>query len=449
LRHHAPANRNADTNSARPLEDSSRSDLFTKRKDRHVWIPSQDSQLAELVVKHGRRWTLIAREMGLGIESQKYRSRWNRLKPTTRGAWTREDNESLRKAMEKVHKMSCFDKKRKGFWNAVALEIKHTGRSAHDCSTHWTALVQGRAGGKRQAWSQEEIHRLSAALDMVACVSDPPDRAAQIERSEPWLVPPMASSTNLVRGFWLDIARIVGTRSPHQCRIRCQQLNRRQRQQQQQHQRDGEIMTVEEVKQLATLAVKYNNRWEYIRHRFFPRVPARQLMLTYRDWQSTSKKYRVDLNGIDPLAMLPGYTGGLQALRPTGIDGKYDPNGSLELVWMKNQVNSMTPFKLALRIVDDMSRRRKDKKYGPFISKDASNSALLQWTSPHAIDKVVAAIGKHGSDMDAVAREAGLPLELCRTIAKGVVSVLPSMVQRASADRSKTAVVQKTDNNVE
>ncbi|KAJ1804849.1 myb-like DNA-binding protein bas1, partial [Coemansia sp. RSA 2599] len=367
---------------------------------RHMWLPGEDARLQELVSKHGRRWTRIAKEMDLGIHSLSYRSRWQRLVRTKTTPWSSAEDEQLRAAVEDVRKTRGTDVGSRGFWPVVALKIKHTGSTSQDCSLRWQYLHDTRINKKK--WSREECGRLQAALDMVSCVSDPPASVACARHTEPWLLLPTTSSISVIRGFWQEIARSVATRSPKQCILKhhfCKQ------------QKLGEPMAVEDVKQLARLVEKHGKRWTFFRRRFFPGFKDAELLRIYHEWQRVGDWYGVDLHTIDPLAMLPDYAGGSEALRPTGIDGRYSPHGALARVSVRDY-GPMAPFKLALQIVGVVPRRDKDRGSAPFVAKASNESASLQWMAPHKIDEVVAAIGKHGDgDMEAVSREVQLPLE--------------------------------------
>ncbi|KAJ1645910.1 hypothetical protein LPJ64_002571 [Coemansia asiatica] len=367
---------------------------------------------------------MIAQKMNLGIATEAYRVRWKRLIQDNRAdIWTSADDEELLKAVDEVHKSGFVDKESKDFWRAVALKLRHIPRYNEYLYVRWKAL-RHKKREKHKVWLQEEKDRLNDALEMVVCVSDPPARVEQARRNEPWLALSIDLPNNLVNGFWKEIARRVGTRSPHQCLVCYWALKEKNLR---------KNMTIDEVKQLAMLVEKHGTCWAYIKRHFFPQFGSSWLMYSYKKWREVSNKYHVNLHSIDPLAMLPGYTGGTKALRPTGIDGKYDPHGALAEVYIRGQCDTMMPFRLALCTVGDMAKRRIEGSRTTFITKNTDQRALLQRSSSYTLDKVVAAIGKHGTDdMEVVAREVGLPLEQCNLIAKNIAHILPSVAQSAS-----------------
>ncbi|KAJ2296497.1 hypothetical protein IWW54_006942, partial [Coemansia sp. RSA 2705] len=90
-------------------------------------------------------------------------------------------------------------------------------------------------------------------------------------------------------------------------------------------------LTASQAKQLVELVKAHGRNWQFLAETYFPGKSPKKLYVTYTQWLAIEKKYAVDLLQIDPFARLYEFDG-VSALRPTGEDGYYDPNGPLARV---------------------------------------------------------------------------------------------------------------------
>ncbi|KAI7823703.1 hypothetical protein BX661DRAFT_186272 [Kickxella alabastrina] len=394
----------------------------TTFKSRHCWLPKHDLLLKELVKRHGARWTIIAAHMNLDLNPSNYKRRWEVLQTNKQGAWTLADDDALAQVIGQLSKRGMTPGFYYGFWEVVAKAL-NTGRSARDCYWRWNYPL---AKTLKNKWSVEERERLVAAVDLITHVSDPLRAVDHANKSESWLVVSAASNKNLPRGFWIQVANVVGTRTAQQCRIEwnVQSVGA-----------GPQTMSVDELKQMVRLVGVHGKKWEFLRMHYFAHLSAYKLMAAYRGWKYASRRLKVDLHTIDPDTMLVGYQGGLTALRPTGPDGLYDPNGNICEVTGLSPETPLTPFYLALaRILPGKPKwpwRATFKRRPMFIPRAFSqNTSLQRLHATGVIERMVALIYRHNGDLRAVSKQMGMPLHRCHRLAEKLKRVLPSLLER-------------------
>ncbi|KAJ1938270.1 hypothetical protein GGF37_004874 [Kickxella alabastrina] len=165
-------------------------------------------------------------------------------------------------------------------------------------------------------------------------------------------------------------------------------------------------MSVDELKKMVRLVGVHGKKWEFLRMHYFAHLSAYKLMAAYRGWKYASRRLKVDLHTIDPDTMLVGYQGGLTALRPTGPDGLYDPNGNICEVTGLSPETPLTPFYLALaRILPGKPKwpwRATFKRRPMFIPRAFSqNTSLQRLHATGVIERMVALIYRHNGDLRA------------------------------------------------
>ncbi|KAJ6218652.1 hypothetical protein RDWZM_009809 [Blomia tropicalis] len=112
------------------------------------WTPEEDTNLIELIKIHGLKWAKIARFMNNRNRKQ-CASRWNNtLDPNIlKGSWTPEEDEKLRKLMEKDGSK----------WSLIAQYMGN--RTDSQCKKHWEHLLN------KNEWTQEEEKKLSELVN--------------------------------------------------------------------------------------------------------------------------------------------------------------------------------------------------------------------------------------------------------------------------------------------
>ncbi|KAI8319818.1 hypothetical protein GQ54DRAFT_278852, partial [Martensiomyces pterosporus] len=157
-----------------------KSEVDAVYKRRHHWTKDEDKTLLDLVDKHGTKWSLVRDQMNLDINRMGYRRRWEVLQSTNRGKWTLAEDLQMRQVVRTLRAESQKMGEH-GWWVSVA-DALGTGRSPRDCHLRWHNALKSVGG------------------------------------AEPWLVLSARSSSNLPRGFWKQVAELVGARTAQQCR---------------------------------------------------------------------------------------------------------------------------------------------------------------------------------------------------------------------------------------
>ncbi|KAJ2285987.1 hypothetical protein IWW55_007098, partial [Coemansia sp. RSA 2706] len=300
-------------------------------KERYRWTKDRDELLRKLVTDRcNRTWPDIAAQLGITGDPGKVRSRWRVLQPKHGSAWTKSEDADLAAAVD-----NCIREGRVigdcGVWVAVAKQLK-TSRTAAQCQSRWMNTLLPRQGRRLKytrfksihgwTWQPDEVQRLRSALDTIAQVQDSPDMVSQAAETEPWLLTNEQETENRVRSFWPYIASRVKTRTAMQCRRKWEAMSLEDY---------SRTLTASQAKQLVELVKAHGRNWQFLAETYFPGKSPKKLYVTYTQWLAIEKKYAVDLLQIDPFARLYEFDG-VSALRPTGEDGYYDPNGPLARV---------------------------------------------------------------------------------------------------------------------
>ncbi|KAJ2492323.1 myb-like DNA-binding protein bas1 [Coemansia sp. RSA 2050] len=418
-----------------------------KRRSRHLWTPEGDEMLASLVDKHGLRWTLISREMDLGLSVMSYRRRWEVLQSTNQGAWTLAEDRKLERSVRMLSHDKAIAKY--GWWVQVA-KLMDTKRTPRDCYWRWNSTVFRLSGASDvplrtqgvniRTWLEEEKRRFDGALSALTDSKDSTEDVERAREKEPWLVPEVEPPFTQPAGFWLLVAEAVGTRTAQQCRAHwlalkssygCHQIP------------NDTILSVPEAKRLVRIVEKLGKRWRFIGEHYFPQTPYHCLFSIYYQWKKIADKYKVDLLAIDPEAMLIGYKpGSSMALRRTGSDGYYDPNGTLRIVKVRPSRSPLVPFLLALkpsldryRVLEGPKPRLDAAKPRRFIVKrtEASYDADLLHHGTDTLNQLIRSLKVHGEDWVAIGKDVGLRASLCQRLYKDAVKILPSLKAAALA----------------
>ncbi|KAJ2789410.1 hypothetical protein GGI18_002422 [Coemansia linderi] len=424
-----------------------------KRRSRHLWTPEGDEKLASLVDKHGLRWTLISREMDLGLSVMNYRRRWEVLHSTNQGAWTLAEDRKLERSVRTLLQGRATAKY--GWWVQVA-KLMNTKRTPRDCYWRWNSTVFRLSGASYvplrtqgvniRTWSEEEKRRFDDALSALTNSKDSTEDVERAREREPWLVLEVEPPFTLPAGFWLLVAEAVGTRTAQQCRAHW--LAPKHSYDSHQLPKDM-ILSVPEAKRLVRIVAKIGAKWRFIEERYFPQTPYRRLFTIYSQWKKTADKYKVDLLAIDPEAMLIGYKpGASMAFRRTGPDGFYDPNGVLRIVKVRPSRSPLVPYLLALKQSPDRyralegSRTRLDAlKPRRFIAKrmEAPYDADLLHHGTDTLNQLIMSLKVHGEDWVAIGKDVGLRASLCRRLYKDAAKILPSLKATALAGEANAS----------
>ncbi|KAJ1961094.1 hypothetical protein GGI12_003438 [Dipsacomyces acuminosporus] len=370
-----------------------------------------------------------------------YRRRWEVLQSSKNGKWTLAEDKALRLEIDRLtageYKMGGY-----GMWVAAAKALD-TGRSARDCYWRWSNALRTMHGVKNtptrlpgihmNEWSDEESRRLEHAIGLLTSVTDHQEAIRAAEQKEPWLLVSTRSEFNMPRGFWIAVARAVGTRTAQQCRMKVELENERRRLDEQRQRlstkKKPAQMTVDEVLLLERAVAEHGAKWEYIRKHCLPHIPAVVLKCTHKGCKHLESKYSVRIVDTDPRKMLINYKGGTEAMRRTGADGRYDPGGSVCLVRVPGQESCMTPFRLALLQVRTQKskplRRLRPQQFIPAAYRSAQQYPSLQ--KAEFYDNLIASMAVHGCDWAAVGKDVKLPPFVCYNIAKRIAEITPAL----------------------
>ncbi|KAJ2755086.1 hypothetical protein GGI19_001938 [Coemansia pectinata] len=337
-----------------------------------------------------------------------YRRRWEVLHASNQGAWTLAEDRKLERSVEMLAQNSNLPLRTKG------VNIK--------------------------TWSEVELRRFSDAL---SALTDSGDSTAAVDRArekEPWLVPMVEPQFTQPAGFWTLVAENVGTRTAQQCRSHWQVVKTTS---QFGNRPSDMIISVSETKRLARIVEQHGKRWTYIHEHHFPRIPYHYLCSVYNQWRRTADKYQVDLHTVDPEKMLIDYEpGSCTALRRTGTNGLYDPNGTLRIVKVFHSRSPLVPFRLALMPSLDHCRYLEGSKSGAttfkprsFIMKgnEASHDADLLHCGTDTLNRLIKSLAAYGEDWVAIGKDMGLRASQCQRLYNDVVKILPSMKAAALA----------------
>ncbi|KAJ2804904.1 hypothetical protein H4R20_002311, partial [Coemansia guatemalensis] len=323
-----------------------------------------------------------------------------------------------------------------GSWVAVADKLK-TRRTASQCYRRWTTALlprQGRAAPftrfekiRGWGWQTDETQRLQSTMDAISNVQDPPEAVTEAAGTEPWLLIDSSLSGYRLRDFWVYVASRVGTRTPAQCSGKWNFL------------RNGGVpcdMTTDDAKRLAVLVKQHGRKWVLLAQTYFPGRKAADLCYLYARWRYLEKKHGVDLLKIDPFARIRDYNG-RSALRPTGEDGNYDPEGPLVRVYKSGATTALTPYTLSLinakyRYKDPHARR----EMLPLNSADKPTIPI------DTMNKLLAAIARYKNDWVQISRSVGMPATLCRKYAD-VLSSKHEGIRRITYDAELEEVARK------
>ncbi|KAJ2859622.1 hypothetical protein GGH94_005996 [Coemansia aciculifera] len=419
----------------------------TDRRSRHIWTPEGDEKLVSLATKHGLKWTTISKEMNLGLSVMSYRRRWEVLHASNQGAWTLAEDRKLERSVEMLAQSKSIG--RYGLWVQVA-KLMNTKRTPRDCYWRWNSTVRRLPGDSNlplrtkgvniKTWSEVELRRFSDAL---SALTDSGDSTAAVDRArekEPWLVPMVEPQFTQPAGFWTLVAENVGTRTAQQCRSHWQVVKTTS---QFGNRPSDMIISVSETKRLARIVEQHGKRWTYIHEHHFPRIPYHYLCSVYNQWRRTADKYQVDLHTVDPEKMLIDYEpGSCTALRRTGTNGLYDPNGTLRIVKVFHSRSPLVPFRLALMPSLDHCRYLEGSKSGAttfkprsFIMKgnEASHDADLLHCGTDTLNRLIKSLAAYGEDWVAIGKDMGLRASQCQRLYNDVVKILPSMKAAALA----------------
>ncbi|KAJ2823792.1 hypothetical protein GGI24_003590 [Coemansia furcata] len=418
---------------------------LTGRRSRYFWTPEGDEKLVGLAMKHGFRWTRISKEMGLGLGVMSYKRRWEVLHSTNQGAWTLAEDRKLARSVETLVQRKLVPKY--GWWVQVA-KLLNTKRTPRDCYWRWNHALRNLPGAPDlpfhtkgvniNSWSEEEHCRFDAALSALTTTSDSAAAVDRAREKEPWLVPTVEPQFTQPAGFWLLVAEMVGTRTAQQCRGHWLIVHRRS----QFGSKPSEmIASISETKRLARVVEQYGKKWKYIQDEYFPQIPYNYLCSIYDQWKLTADRYQVDLHTIDPEKMLIDYKpGACTALRRTGDDGLYDPNGTLRIVKVYNSRSPLVPFRLALmrsfdhcQYLEGLKTAETTSNPLSFVLKgmEGTDDAQLLRCSTDTLNRLIRSLTAYGEDWVAIGKDMGMRASQCQRLYQGAVKILPSI--RAAA----------------
>ncbi|KAJ2347739.1 hypothetical protein GGF43_004693, partial [Coemansia sp. RSA 2618] len=388
---------------------------------RFRWTKERDELLFKLVAnRNGRRWADIADELGVEGHMQKVQSRWIALQPKCRSSWTKKEDAELSSAIKE-----CVQSGRtlgeRGMWVAAAKRLK-TNRTPAQCRSRWTDTLfpkQGKAleltrfdNVRGWSWRDDEVARLRSALRGITDVQGSANALARAAKREPWLLINKLHQGNRVGQFWVYVASRVGTRTSMQCRRKWEAMEV-----------EGVLpeITTSEARRLAELVKVRGTKWRLLADEEFPGKTPQLLYSTYAKWKHIENTFGVDLLQIDPSVRLRDYNG-RSAMRPTGADGFYDPNGPLVRVSKRGKSSALTPYLLSCI----NSRSRFTGLRGLPDARLASGSDKTR-ISPETTEKLVAAISLHKDDWTSISRSVGLPPNKCRRYAEALSAKLPML----------------------
>ncbi|KAJ2744657.1 hypothetical protein GGI20_002798 [Coemansia sp. BCRC 34301] len=438
------------THAAAPIPESECTPTVSGRRNRHLWTPDGDEKLVRLVREHGLKWTRISKEMGLGLGVMSYRRRWEVIHATNQGAWTLAEDRKLARSMETLAQRQPFGSY--GWWVQIAKLMK-TKRTPRDCYWRWNNTLQktGSASSTpprknriEARWLEDELRRFDYAI---LAITDTSDSAASVDRArkeEPWLVPDVEPGFTQPRGFWNFISEMVGTRTAQQCRSHLQLVGRQTKVASHPIKM---MLSIAETKKLARIVEQHGKKWRFIQERYFPQVPQDYLATSYYQWAATADKYKVDLHAINPEEMLVGYVrGACTALRRTGANGLYDPNGTLRIVRVARNRSPLVPFRLALMPAVDGSQRIEGFSSGEYLSKShsvisktlaASYEVDMLCCGTDTLNRLIKSLAALGEDWIAIGKDMGMRASVCQRLYQDAVKIMPSIKAAARAGETR------------
>ncbi|KAJ6217521.1 hypothetical protein RDWZM_008678 [Blomia tropicalis] len=235
---------------------------ITKETESRTWTPEEDTNLIELIKLHGPRWTTIAKHMKSRNVSQCFR-RWNFvLDPKIfKGSWTPEEDEKLRKLMEKYGSK----------WSIIAQNMGN--RSSLQCRSRWNSLQNKKNNVSKKDWTPEEDTNLIELVKLhgprwttIAKHMKSRNVSQCIRRWKYTLDPKILKGSwtpeedeklrKLIKKYgskWSIIAQNMGNRSLLQCWHHWKHLLNKKNE-----------WTPEEDKKLSELVKEYGNNWKKI-----------------------------------------------------------------------------------------------------------------------------------------------------------------------------------------
>ncbi|KAJ2578214.1 hypothetical protein GGH95_003439, partial [Coemansia sp. RSA 1836] len=416
------------------------------RRNRHIWTPDGDAKLVSLVSKHGLKWTRIGEEMGLDLSAMSYRRRWEVLHATNQGAWTLAEDRKLVRSVEILVQRQPFGSY--GWWVQIA-KLMNTKRSPRDCYWRWNHTAHKLSGVNINKWSEDEQRRFDDALLTLMDTSDSDAAVDRARQEEPWLMPAVEPRFTQPAGFWILLSQMMGTRTAQQCRSQWVLLDRLSK-------FGGRpskmILSIAETKQLARIVEQHGKKWGYIQDQHFPQIPSNYLSSIYDQWTGTADKYKIDLYTVNPEEMLIDYKpGACTALRRTGADGLYDPDGTLRIVRVFHSRSPLVPFRLALMSSIDRGQYREGLRSGEtpinsrsFIPKgrSVSHEADLRRCGTDTLNRLITSLAVFGEDWVAVGKNMGLRASKCQSLYQDAVKIMPSI--KATALAGETRVNRET-----
>ncbi|KAJ2408568.1 hypothetical protein J3F80_001997 [Coemansia sp. RSA 2526] len=386
---------------------------------RYRWTKERDEQLKHLIAnRNGRTLSDIAKELGITGDPVKVQSRLKVLQAKEHGMWTKREDTDLTAAIQRCtqagHTLGDH-----ASWVFVARRLK-TNRTPSQCQSRWVRTLFPKQGMRVEhsrfsnirawAWQPDETDRLRRVLDQITRVRDPDTEVQRAAETEPWLLVNQLNQGNRVTQFWKYIASCVGTRTPMQCRRKWEDIAFKNK---------STEMTTQDAVRLAQLVKTRGTKWQLLVKEEFPDKTAQSLWYTHTRWKSMEKKYGVDFLQIDPKVRLRNYDG-RTALRPTGADGFYDPNGPLARVYTPSKTSALTPYVLSCI----NSRFQFRDQTGLQIVRLPGSSAQTR-ISPATVDKLMAAISSHKDDWISISRAMKLPPSKCRKYAEALATKIP------------------------
>ncbi|KAI0227159.1 hypothetical protein LSAT2_022372 [Lamellibrachia satsuma] len=103
---------------------------------------ADDPRLVELFGRHGKKWTLIAQEMGTTVRV--VQRRWTSMqKPVTKGYWSMKEDNLLTEVVKEFVGDHYLDlDKSVSSWSEIAERMP--GRDKDQCYAHWFGVIQPR-----------------------------------------------------------------------------------------------------------------------------------------------------------------------------------------------------------------------------------------------------------------------------------------------------------------
>ncbi|KAJ2720915.1 hypothetical protein GGI07_004311 [Coemansia sp. Benny D115] len=405
-------------------------------KGSYHWSTQEDEQIKSLVAKHGKAWIKIRRLMDIDTEPGNIRIRYSVLTSSRNGLWTEVEDRTLCEIIGDLKTQGMAPGSYYGFWVLVSEKLA-TGRTPRDCQKRWSYID---VDVNRHTWSQDERAKIQSAVDLLSHLSNLPEDVAHARSSEPWLlITDNGQSSRLPKGFWHQVSKAVGSRSPHQCMM--EWISR--------HEiclgQPKYTSSFEEAKRLAQLIEQHGRKWEYIHRNFMPHITPHNLFLMYSEWLRAIEDFGPNVFDVDPSDRLVDYKGGTTALRPTGSDGLYDPSGPVRKVYIRHPKIALTSVYLAFLRADASGRLRLPRKSNKTSTK--RGFAIPQLSDKRAYnrvgrlagtaEKLVESIIRRNGDMKAVSKDMKAPRSECIRAAKAVSQVIPSAGQMIDAMSKK------------